>query len=261
MSPEKKVLLLILSLIILMAACVYTHLPQFMNESKDNIVNPSPKVEKVEEKVDETEKEEEKKEEDESVSENETTTETLEEKTTGETIEQASETTEAVEEQVKEEVSEQVVEEVKEEPLITTDERYIREGSEKNIEDLSKSTQELQIKMSEYVKENPVTFKRASYKLTKKSNSTIKVIVESLKEFPNIKIEVAGHTDAVGAAKVNQAISLARAKSVQSRLVYYGIDKDRIIVRGYGEDIPFVKNSPNGYSKVNRRVEFNIVEE
>ncbi len=34
-----------------------------------------------------------------------------------------------------------------------------------------------------------------------------------------------------------------------------------MIARGYGEDIPLVANSPKGYSKVNRRVEFNIVEE
>ncbi len=95
---------------------------------------------------------------------------------------------------------------------MTTGDKYIREGSEKRIEDLSKESQLLQIKMSDYIKENPIIFKRASNKITKSSDNSIKTIVKALKEFPNIKIEIAGHTDAVGAAKLNQAISLQRAK-------------------------------------------------
>jgi len=115
--------------------------------------------------------------------------------------------------------------------------------------------------MSDYVKENPIIFSRGSNKVTKNSNLTIKKIVEDLKEFPNMKIEVAGHTDAIGSRKINQAISLKRAKSVRNKLIDLGINRDRIKARGYGEDIPFVKNNSKGYSKINRRVEFNIVEE
>ncbi len=255
MSPEKKVILLFLSLIILIAACVYTHLPQFMKDVNKEAIIATPKIEKVEKQVEEKVVEVSKEEKE--VQEN-TSKEEIENTNDNKIEDKNEEVTTEVEES---KVEEEVVEVEKEEPLITTDKRYTRVGTEKNIEELSKTAQELQIKMSEYVKNNPVTFRRASYKLTKRSNKTIKVIVESLKEFPNIKIEVAGHTDASGAAKVNQAISLARAKSVQARLIYYGIDKNRIISRGYGEDIPLVKNSPNGYSKINRRVEFNIVEE
>ena len=86
-------------------------------------------------------------------------------------------------------------------------------------------------------------------------------VVEALKEFPNMKIEIAGHTDAIGPEKLNKTISEQRALGVEARLVFYGIDKSRIESVGYGESIPLVKNSPNGYSKINRRVEFNIVEE
>lgn len=263
MSPEKKVIILFLSLIVFIVACVYTHLPKIMKDT-----NKEPTIiETILEKEKDISKEENISEET-SFESNESSqignkNEIVETVVVEENEEQvAQETQTANEEQIKEEtLNEEFVEEVIEKPLITTDKRYIREDSEKNIENLSKQTQELQIKINKYVKNNPVTFKRVSAKLTKKSNKTIKKVVEYLKKFSNLKIEVAGHTDSAGAAKVNQAISLARAKSVESRLVKYGVKKERIIARGYGEDIPLVKNSSKGYSKINRRVEFNIVEE
>lgn len=276
MSTEKKVLFLFLALIVLIITCVFTHIGDFKVEEKvanntheevdespsviGNIKNKvkslisSPdldfeevvdkKIQKEEEsKVDETIKEEVK---DESTNSEEIS---LEEKKIDE---------KAIVEEEKEEVA---IEEKVEEPLITTDKRYKRTGNEKNIEDLSKDAQLLQIKMAEYVKENPIIFKRGSNKITKSSNKTIKLVVEALKEYPNMRIEVAGHTDAIGAAKLNKSISEQRAVSVKKRLVYFGIDSNRIKARGYGEDIPLVKNSKNGYSKINRRVEFNIIEE
>ena len=44
-------------------------------------------------------------------------------------------------------------------------------------------------------------------------------------------------------------------------MINYGFDENKIKARGYGENIPIVENSADGYSKVNRRVEFNIIEE
>jgi outer membrane protein OmpA-like peptidoglycan-associated protein len=293
MSTEKKVLFLFLALIFLIVSCVFTHVDDFKKDndisavvitqndnepdllktviekvksftssfSQDTVVEPIKVIEeettikeepedtteevKIEEKVVE-ETETTKIEENSSVVDNQTTQVQDEEKVVEEEI---------PEEKIEEKIEQPVT------PLITTDERYRRTGSEQLIQDLSKEAQLLQIKLSEYVKKNQIIFKRGSNKITKNSNKTIKVIVKSLEEFPNIKIEVAGHTDAAGGAKLNQRISEKRAISVQKRLVYYGIDKSRITARGYGESIPLVKNSPNGYSKINRRVEFNIVEE
>lgn len=147
------------------------------------------------------------------------------------------------------------------EPLITTDIRYQREGDERNIQDLSFEIQELQLKMNDFLKENPIIFKRKSYEITQSSEVAIEEVAKALNEYPNIKIEVAGHTDAAGAAEYNQEISRQRAESVKAMIVKLGIDENRIIARGYGEDIPLVPNSPNGYSKINRRVEFNIIGE
>lgn len=255
MSPEKKVISLLFALVILMAACVYTHLPQFM-EKQDSSNNNTTTVEKVEEKPIEKVVEEVKTES----TQNEQAEEAPKEET--QTTEENLNTIDEVktEEPISEEVN-QVVEEIEEnlEPLITTDKRYNRTDDEKNIEDLSRTAQELQIKMSSFVKENPIIFKKDSFKVTGKSDETVQKVAEALKEFPNIKIEVAGHTDASGKNEVNAWFSKQRAKGVRARLISLGIDKNRIKARGYGEDIPL--EGINKYSKENRRVEFNIVEE
>lgn len=250
MSPEKKVISLLFALVILMAACVYTHLPQFMEKQDSSNNNTITTVEKVEEvKTESTVNKQASKEETPTTEENQESTNEVK-------IEEV----EIKEEAANEEVN-QVVEEIEEnlEPLITTDKRYNRTGSEKNIEDLSRVTQELQIKMNEYVKQNPIIFKKDSFKVTGKSDLTVQKVAEALKEFPNIKIEVAGHTDASGKNKVNAWFSKERAKGVRARLISLGIEKKRIKARGYGEDIPL--EGLNKYSKENRRVEFNIIEE
>ncbi len=146
-------------------------------------------------------------------------------------------------------------------PLITLDKRYRRTGNEKLIQNLSRESQEIQLRFNDYIKQNPIIFRRASDKITKKSNKSIQTVALILEEYPNIKIEVAGHTDAAGAAKLNQRISEMRALSVKNKLISLGISKERIKARGYGEGIPLVQNSSKGYSQINRRVEFNIIEE
>ena len=254
MNSEKKVLFLIFSLILLMVVCVFTHAPGLINKQDTTnvteVVSPEKTVEKLEEKIVEAPKAEE---------EVEQTKQAVEEepKAQESQIEESTQT----EEPVATEESTQTQEVVEEnlEPLVTTDKRYTRTGNEKNIEDLSRTAQELQVKMSEFVKENPIIFTKDSFAVTAKSDETVQRVAEALKEFPAIKIEVAGHTDASGAADINKIISKERAKSVRARLVSLGIEKDRIKARGYGENIAL--EGLNKYSKQNRRVEFNIIEE
>ncbi len=279
MNQEKKVFLLILSLIVLIILCVYTHLEKITSSQSIAVAKPEATEEKVElkEKQEEervlpstkpvsleTNKEESSSEE--QVSTQTSTEENASEKTSQNEIQTEVSTLESSKEElnkekdIHQEETQNIVEEVQEEALLTTDTRYIRESDEKRIEELSKDTQLLQIKINDYIKNNPIIFRKGT-KITNSSIKSIKTISEFLKESPNIRIEIAGHTDAVGTKRLNQAISLERAKSIKKRLIKDGIDENRMIVRGYGEDIPLVKNSPKGYSKINRRVEFNIVEE
>lgn len=82
-----------------------------------------------------------------------------------------------------------------------------------------------------------------------------------LKQNPNVKIEVQGHTDSVGGANSNLMLSQARAESVRNYLIMNGIESWRIIAKGYGESMPIADNGTNDGRARNRRIEFLIIGE
>jgi outer membrane protein OmpA-like peptidoglycan-associated protein len=80
-----------------------------------------------------------------------------------------------------------------------------------------------------------------------------------LKENPNIKVEIGGHTDGQGSEKANQIISEKRALSVKKYLMdKFNIAGDRLIVKGYGSTRPIADNKTQEGRSKNRRVEFKI---
>jgi len=83
---------------------------------------------------------------------------------------------------------------------------------------------------------------------------------EMLKENPDIKVEIGGHTDSLGSAKENQKISEKRAESVKKYLMdKFNIAGDRMMVKGYGSSKPIADNSTNEGRAKNRRVEIRIL--
>ena len=74
------------------------------------------------------------------------------------------------------------------------------------------------------------------------------------------RIEVQGHTDDVGSAAANKALSTARAKSVVDHLVSAGVPADRLSSRGLGESKPLAGGSSEAIRAKNRRVEFHVIE-
>ncbi len=77
-----------------------------------------------------------------------------------------------------------------------------------------------------------------------------------LKQYPDEKAEIQGHTDNLGGAAENQALSEARAKAVREVLVAeYGISAGRLTAKGYGEDKPIADNNTKEGREKNRRVE------
>jgi outer membrane protein OmpA-like peptidoglycan-associated protein len=82
-----------------------------------------------------------------------------------------------------------------------------------------------------------------------------------LKENPDIRVEIQGHTDSKGSDEYNQNLSERRAQSVVNYLVtQLGIDRTRLVARGYGEGMPIATNDTDEGRALNRRVEFFILE-
>ena len=91
------------------------------------------------------------------------------------------------------------------------------------------------------------------------SYTTLDEVAESLKDWPEIRVEIQGHTDSTGGSAHNQGLSNRRAGSVKAYLVSKGVDSSRLESKGYGEDSPIADNTTNGGRQSNRRVELHKI--
>jgi outer membrane protein OmpA-like peptidoglycan-associated protein len=88
------------------------------------------------------------------------------------------------------------------------------------------------------------------------SMGTINAIVAILKQNPELKFEIQGHTDNSGVAANNLTLSQKRADEVKKQMVTLGIDAARLTTKGLGDTKPISENgTPEGKAN-NRRVEF-----
>ena len=74
-------------------------------------------------------------------------------------------------------------------------------------------------------------------------------------QIPNSNFYIDGYTDNKGSVAINKKISKARAQAVANALIRAGIDKSRVIARGFGKDNPTCDNSTEQGRQCNRRVE------
>ena len=89
------------------------------------------------------------------------------------------------------------------------------------------------------------------------SYGTLKEMANVLKENPDLKVKIVGHTDADGKDDANLDLSKRRAASVKESLVKeFGIDASRMETDGKGESEPIDKNDNPAGKANNRRVEF-----
>ena len=100
-----------------------------------------------------------------------------------------------------------------------------------------------------------VNFKTASAELLEESYYVLEQVYNSLEAYPEVRVEIGGHTDDQGSGDYNLALSYDRAKAVVSYLVMRGIDPDRLVARGYGEERPLADNTTAEGRAKNRRVE------
>ena len=86
-------------------------------------------------------------------------------------------------------------------------------------------------------------------------------IATLLKTKSTKQIAIEGHTDNVGSLPSNQAISLARAKSVSNALLARGVPQARLLAEGFAFQRPVVSNSNEEGRALNRRVDIIILDE
>lgn len=84
-------------------------------------------------------------------------------------------------------------------------------------------------------------------------------LANTLNQYPNTRIQVAGHTDNVGGTAANLQLSEQRAISVRSYLAGAGVMAQRMQAVGYGESRPIADNSTEYGRAQNRRVEITLI--
>lgn len=131
--------------------------------------------------------------------------------------------------------------------------------SEKEKEEKQKDAKLAQQELDAALKNKRVEFVYAKDKLTKKSQKIVDQVAAILKKHPQIRIEIAGHTDSDGTAERNLKLSQRRANAVKKYLISKGIDPKRLVAKGYGESKPLVKNDTAAHKQLNRRVEFKVI--
>ena len=105
-----------------------------------------------------------------------------------------------------------------------------------------------------------IFFETGKSKLKEESYRSLNALVEFFQEYPNVKVEIGGHTDNIGSAATNKRLSKERARSVALYIIEQGISKDRFQARGFGPDKPKASNKTKEGRARNRRVDFTIME-
>ncbi len=167
-------------------------------------------------------------------------------------IEEMAEATEEVTE-MDEEMTEVAVEEVEEtaDEVVETAEEVVEEAEEA----VEETTDTYMIK--------PVFFDFDSYRLTPAAEKKLDGLAALMKRFPTLKLDVIGHTDAVGTDAYNNTLAKLRASSVADYLAGEGVERSRLNITSRGESSPVARNrtrenrdAPGGRA-LNRRVHFN----
>ena len=100
-----------------------------------------------------------------------------------------------------------------------------------------------------------INFDTGKADLKADGKAAVAEIVKMLKAAPALKVAIEGHTDNVGQAAANKALSEKRAQSVMAAVVAGGIDPKRLSAAGFGQERPIADNRGEDGRAKNRRVE------
>lgn len=126
------------------------------------------------------------------------------------------------------------------------------------LDDLRSKLTELQTKKTErglVVTLGDVLFEVDKADLKAGTMRSLNQLAVALRDDPNARIAIEGHTDSTGSHAHNMNLSNRRAESVRSYLVSNGVDYSRITARGMGPDYPVASNNTAAGRQQNRRVE------
>ena len=126
-------------------------------------------------------------------------------------------------------------------------------------EKIEKEIEDLELVDAKTIRLNNVYFPTGKAEIINNSYRELDKLVKMMREKPEMRIRVDGHTDNQGDSEKNKELSQKRAEAVKTYLVEKGIDEERITCKGWGDTKPVAKNSTESSRQKNRRVEITIL--
>jgi len=105
-----------------------------------------------------------------------------------------------------------------------------------------------------------IFFNSARNSIKKASHPLLNEIATVLHARTEMRVRIEGHTDSRGSSTRNLNLSTQRATAVRRYLVQLGIEPDRLVAVGFGEDAPVADNETENGRALNRRVDFIILD-
>jgi len=106
-----------------------------------------------------------------------------------------------------------------------------------------------------------IYFNLDGYDFTQDSNFTLMKIIEFVKQYPQTKFKLSGHTDNLGPQEYNMLLSQKRVNGVRDYLTENGVPTSNLIINWFGESKPIASNSTKLGRLQNRRVEITMIRE
>ncbi len=115
------------------------------------------------------------------------------------------------------------------------------------------------VKKKEVFSFNNINFAVGKATITPEIEQALQPLLKVLLDNPDMKVEIAGHTDAMGSKAKNLKLSQARADEVVAWLITNNV-KAAMTAKGYGSSMPIATNKTKAGRAQNRRIEIKVVE-
>lgn len=102
-------------------------------------------------------------------------------------------------------------------------------------------------------------FKANDFILTSSGTQILDLVLGILSKYPELRLEVACHSDNTGSVTWNQSLSQKRADSMVNYLIVNGVSRSRLTAKGFGGTRPVAPNYQESDRKNNRRIDFTVI--
>lgn len=122
------------------------------------------------------------------------------------------------------------------------------------------SAQECEGQIKAVLTEQQIVFAPSSTTIEASSQGVLDAIAEIIKDCPDARFEIEGHTDSQGSEELNKNLSQSRAEAVVDALLGRRIFTSGLVAKGYGEEKPIADNKTEDGRAKNRRIAFRLLE-